>query len=252
MEDRTEAGDHRNNDLTPPRRSSYPQQYPQQYPQYAALPPVKRSRAPIVFTGIGSLVLGLLVGYAAGHGAKTTKTAPSATVVVSTIGGGPAAPNSPSTAKPEAPSTTEAAPKTAPPAKVGGTIALTGMRGDEKLTVTLVKMADPATSSDQYMHADSGKHLVAVQIRITNTATTAYSDSPTNGATLIDAKGQQYSSSFGETTLGQPFNGSVKLSPGATALGVVVYEVPDGEKATTFQFSLDSGFADQTGQWQLS
>jgi hypothetical protein len=173
--------------------------------------------------------------------------ASSAKIVVSTVTSAPqVAQESPSAAKSEAPA------KAAAPAKVGGSITLTGMRDDEKLTVTLVKVADPATSSDEYMHPDSGKHFVAAQIRITNTASTAYSDSPTNGATLIDAKGQQYRSSYGETTLGQPFNGTVKLAPGATALGVVAFEVPDGEKATTLQFSLDSGFADQTGQWQLS
>jgi hypothetical protein len=125
------------------------------------------------------------------------------------------------------------------------------MRANEKLTVTLVKFADPATVTDQFMQADAGKRYVAVQIRITNTASTVYSDSPTNGAEIIDAKGQQYDLTFVDTSLGQNFAGSVKLQPGATALGVMEFEMPTGEKPVTFQFTLNSGFADQTGQWQL-
>ena len=138
------------------------------------------------------------------------------------------------------------------PAKVGGSIALAGLNGDEKLTVTLVKVADPAKGDDEFSQPAAGKRWVAVQIRVTNTASAAYSDSPSNGAKLIDAQGQQYSETFGNTTLGPAMDGSVKLAPGQSALGVIVFEVPADAKAAMFQFSLDSGFADQTGQWQLS
>ncbi|MEZ0107262.1 hypothetical protein ABH920_001253 [Catenulispora sp. EB89] len=229
----------RDTDAEPIRRRGYPRQ--PQYP-YMPSPPAKRSKTPVVLTGIGGLVLGLFVGYGAGHGSKAATAAGSVVTTTITTGG-------PASAPAAAAHTSAAAPASA---KIGGSIALTGMRGDEKLTVTLVKVADPATSSDQYMQPQSGKRWVAVQIRITNTAATAYSDSPTNGATLVDAQGQRYSSTFGDTTLGQAMDGAVKLAPGASALGVIVYEVPTGEKAATFQFSLDSGFADQTGQWQLA
>jgi hypothetical protein len=56
---------------------------------------------------------------------------------------------------------------------------------------------------------------------------------------------------FADVTLGESFNGSVRLSPGASALGVMTFEVPTSEKVSTFQFTLDSGFADQTGQWPI-
>jgi hypothetical protein len=223
-----------------PRHLGYPQQ------PFPYLPPSrKRSKAPIVLTGVGGLVLGLLIGYGAGHDAKTT--AGSGSVITTTTATTAHVPVSAPAIGTH--SSSAAAPASA---KIGGSIALTGMRGDEKLTVTLVKVADPATSSDQFMQPDSGKRWVALQIRVTNTAATVYSDSPTNGATLIDALGQHYRSTYGDTTLGQAMDGEVKLAPGDSALGVIVYEVPTGQKVSSFQFSLDSGFADQTGQWQLS
>ena len=133
-------------------------------------PPRKRSKAPIVLTGVGGLVLGLFIGYGAGHDAKDTAASGSVITTTSTT-----AYASASASVAGAHSSSAAAPAIA---KIGGSIALTGLRGDEKLTVTVVKVADPATSSDQYMHPDSGKRWVAVQIRITNTATTAYSARP--------------------------------------------------------------------------
>jgi hypothetical protein len=235
MDERNDTGSYDTAPFTP-RRDSYPQQ-PQYVPQAA-----KRSKTPIVLTGIGGLVLGLIIGYGAGHGSKTaTDSSPIVTATTSAPAAAQAAHSSSSAAR-----------KTAAPAKAGDSIALAGMHNDEKLTVTLVKFADPATVTDQFMQPDAGKRYIAVQIRITNTASTAYSDSPTNGAKLIDAQGQQYDLTFVDTSLGQNFSGSVKLAPGATALGVMEFEMPTSEKAVTFQFTLDSGFADQTGQWQLS
>jgi hypothetical protein len=212
-----------------------------QYAMPAYAPPPPRRRGGRILTAaavVGALAVGIAVGDVIGRSQTTN-----ASIATSPL------PDAASTSGAHPASTTAAAKKT--PAKVGDSIALTGIRANEKLTVTLVKFADPATVTDQFMQADAGKRYVAVQIRITNTASTVYSDSPTNGAEIIDAKGQQYDLTFVDTSLGQNFAGSVKLQPGATALGVMEFEMPTGEKPVTFQFTLNSGFADQTGQWQL-
>lgn len=207
-------------------------------PAYSAPRPRRSgSRILTVTALVGALAIGVIVGDAIG---RSQVSGPSIATNPIATSAAPAA---------QHPASTTAA--AAKPAKVGDSIALTGMRNDEKLNVTLVKFADPATVTDQFMQADAGKRYVAVQIRIVNTASTVYSDSPTNGAKLVDAKGQQYDLTFIDTSLGQNFSGSVKLAPGGTALGVMEFEMPTAEKPVTFQFTLDSGFADQTGQWQL-
>lgn len=135
------------------------------------------------------------------------------------------------------------------PAALGDTIAVSGFNG-EKLTVTLVKLFPDAKGADEFTNPAAGKVFYAAQLRITNTGSKAYSDSPDNCATLKDASGQQFQSDPSDVTAGQSF-GSVNIAPGDSVLGVVVFQVPSGDKPVKLQFTPDSGMADSTGQWNL-
>ncbi|MEU6595160.1 DUF4352 domain-containing protein [Streptomyces sp. NPDC046881] len=147
-----------------------------------------------------------------------------------------------------------AAEKSATPevAKVGDTIALKGMEDGSKLDVTVVKVADPAKSGDEFTTPESGNRFVGVQFKLVNTGTAAYADSPGNGAQITDADGQQFQSTFADITAGPSMSSDVKLKPGGKALGWIVFEVPKGSKTATVQFTMDSGMANQTGEWKLS
>lgn len=159
-----------------------------------------------------------------------------------------AAPSSSKDTAPEAAAEeTPAAPKVA---KVGDTIALKGSEDGSKLDVTVVKVADPATSSIEGFTPEAGNRWIGVQFRLVNTGTIAYGDSPSNGAQIADADGQQFTSTFADITAG-PSMASVNLKPGAKALGWIVFEVPKASKADIVQFGMDSGFAEQTGEWKL-
>ncbi|WP_042376699.1 DUF4352 domain-containing protein [Streptacidiphilus melanogenes] len=134
-------------------------------------------------------------------------------------------------------------------AKVGDTIALKGM--DTSADVTVVKIVDNPAGADDYTTPDSGKRFFAVQFRIKDTGSKAYSDSPSNGAKLVDSQGQSYDADVSDTKAGTSFPATVNLSPGATGLGFITFQVPSNAKITQIQFGLDSGFADQTGQWNV-
>ncbi|WP_073952599.1 DUF4352 domain-containing protein [Streptomyces kebangsaanensis] len=136
-------------------------------------------------------------------------------------------------------------------AKVGDTLTLKGMEDGSRLDVTVVKVADPAKSADEFSEPDSGKRFVGVQFKIVNTGKAVYNDSPSNGAQVADSEGQQFDSTFAEITAGPSMSSSLKLKPGATGLGWIVFEVPKASKPDTVQFTMDSGFADQTGEWKL-
>ncbi|MCX4747102.1 DUF4352 domain-containing protein [Kitasatospora sp. NBC_01287] len=137
-------------------------------------------------------------------------------------------------------------------AKVGDTIALKGQDQGSADDVTVVKVVDNAQSTpDGFGKPADGKRWIAVQFRLKNTGTAAYSDSPENGATVADDKGQSYTSVVADTTAGQSFASPVNNAPGDTALGFITFEVPADAKIVKAQFTLDSGFADQTGQWNL-
>ncbi|MCK2219689.1 DUF4352 domain-containing protein [Actinomadura sp. ATCC 31491] len=147
---------------------------------------------------------------------------------------------------------TSAPPSPAEPstANVGGAITLEGFEG-VKMSVTLTKLVDPATAG-QYTTAKAGHRLVAVQLTLKNIGQAVYSDSPTNGAYLIDADDQQYSSSYQDVREGQSFGGQATINTGDSRKGVIVFEVPKNAKLSKFQFGLNSGFADQKGEWTLS
>ena len=144
--------------------------------------------------------------------------------------------------------TTTVAPTTTTtlPAAIGSTITLTGSHS--KLAVTLSAYTDPLPAG-QFSTPDPGSHLVGVQLRIVNTGSTAWSDSLSNGAKLVDDKNQEYQSTYLVDSV-PAFNSST-VSPGDTRLGWIGFSVPDGVQPQRFTLVLDSGFADNGGQWLL-
>ena len=116
--------------------------------------------------------------------------------------------------------------------------------------MTLVKIVDPAAGADDFSQPKTGHRYVAVQYRLSNVGAAAYSDAPDNGAQLSDEQGQIYSTTFADTKAGQDFPAQVDLTPGNSALGVIVFELPADAKVTTAQFGMDSGFG-QKGQWRV-
>ncbi|MFH9983194.1 DUF4352 domain-containing protein [Streptomyces sp. NPDC017179] len=141
--------------------------------------------------------------------------------------------------------------KSSEAAKVGDTLTLKGFEKGSQLDVTVVKIADPGKPADEFTEPDAGKRFVGVQFQLVNTGKAVYSDSPSNGAQVADSEGQQFDSTFADITAGPSMSSSLKLKPGAKGLGWIVFEVPKGSKLDAVQFTMDSGFADQTGEWKL-
>ncbi|MEI5097660.1 DUF4352 domain-containing protein [Streptomyces sp. PmtG] len=137
-------------------------------------------------------------------------------------------------------------------ASIGSPLSLTGNESGEHLDVTVVKVVDPARASNQYVTPGAGHRFVAVQFRLKNTGEAPYKDSPGNGAELVDGDGQRFSASFyAPITAGPAFPGSVSVAPGDTALGYVTFELPVAARPVTVQFSMNSGFSDDVGEWDL-
>ncbi|EXU69870.1 hypothetical protein Z951_02540 [Streptomyces sp. PRh5] len=143
-------------------------------------------------------------------------------------------------------------PEQAQDARVGDTLTLSGQNDGEQLDVTVKKWLDPAKGADEFTTPGSGKRWVAVQLQLTNTGTTAYSDSPSNCVQVADADGQRFDATFGDITAGPQMTSDLKLPRGDKALGWIVIEVPKASKVATLQFTMNSGFADETGQWKIS
>jgi hypothetical protein len=119
-----------------------------------------------------------------------------------------------------------------------------------KVSVNVLRVVDPATPQDGY-EAKPGSRYVGVQIRLGNVGATVYDDSPENGAILIDDHGDQHYADLAEITDGDGFGGHVTLQAEDTRTGFIVFQLPVGTHASTFQFALDSGFSQNVAQWTL-
>lgn len=117
--------------------------------------------------------------------------------------------------------------------------------------MTVVKVISHALGSDEFNTPDPGNRFYAVQFRLTDKGSVAYSDSPSNGAQVVDSTGQSYQSDIFTVARCQSFPGTENIAVGSTGLGCVVFQVPKQAKITEVQFTLDSGFANQTGQWKV-
>jgi len=135
------------------------------------------------------------------------------------------------------------------PAAVGDTITLHGTDDGLVMGVTLMEVIDPA-KAERFFGPGKNKRLVAVRLRVENVGTLPYSDSPSNGAVLIDTADQGYDASILDSSAG-PALGSPKIAPGDARVGLITFEVPKGTKVASFQLTLDSGFGPETGQWEL-
>jgi hypothetical protein len=179
------------------------------------------------FAGLAVVIIGISVAANGGHSVKTSGTA-------GTAGRTAAAAQSPATAR------------------VGSAITLSGNSSGEQMAVTVVKVISSASPGDEFTSAPAGDRLYAVQFRLRDTGTAAYSDAPSNGAAVTDSKGQSYQAGLADTASGCPaFPGTENIAPGSTGLGCIVLEVPEKAKITAVQFTLDSGMGPQTGQWDV-
>ncbi|MET9954226.1 DUF4352 domain-containing protein [Streptomyces sp. NPDC006339] len=188
-----------------------------------------------------------------------TRTTIVATLVVAALGLTACGPDSGVTTTPDKKT---AAPTSAPAAKpssvapkkdagIGDTLTLKGNSEGEQLAVTLKKWADPAKSKDEFMSPQDGMRWVAAQFELVNTGSKIYDDSPGNGAQVADAEGQRFMSTFGDITAGPSMASAVKLPKGEKALGWIVFEVPKASKIASVQFTMNSGFSNNTGQWSV-
>jgi hypothetical protein len=147
------------------------------------------------------------------------------------------------------PASAQSKPK-APVAGIGDSLTLEGSDG-LKVQVTLLDVIDPVAVGE-FETPEGDKRIVGIRIAMKNVSETQYDDSPSNGSVLIYGSDEQADATIlaeGECSSG--FASSAKIAPGARRQGCIPFEVPKGNKPKTFQFTLESGFGPQAGEWSL-
>jgi hypothetical protein len=206
---------------------------------------------------IAVATVALFIGAAAGAGGESgstsTKTDTVAKTTTDTVTTTTTA--TPTATTPTATATTPTTPPESPPpnpspkaATIGTALTLSGF-GGVKMSVTVTQKLDPATGGD-YDEPAPGTRFVGIKLQLKNIGQKPYDDSPTNGSTLILNTNDQVDP---EITVGGncASPSSVKISPGATRNVCIPFEVPKAKNGKTFQFTLNSGFAKETGEWSV-
>jgi hypothetical protein len=90
--------------------------------------------------------------------------------------------------------------------------------------------------------------LVGLRLIITNRGEGVWSDSPSNAVSVIGDDDTQHSATFANVEEGPIFSDAT-AAPGDLRQGWVVVEVPDGVNVGRVRYTPDSGFADETAEW---
>lgn len=135
---------------------------------------------------------------------------------------------------------------------IGGSATLTGETSGESVKATLVayKESIPAGEDES---PQAGMRYVGIILKLTNTGTVPYSDSPSNGATILTTTGRQGNEAIvtsGECSEG--FSSSVKIAPGESEEGCIPFELAEGATAAKIQWTPSSGFGEETAEWSLA
>lgn len=137
-------------------------------------------------------------------------------------------------------------------ATVGDTLALAGNEGT-KLEVTLkqTKRLPALKAWGSQMHPA----VYGVLLTVKNTGSQVYDDTIGNCVSVIDTKDQQVDCEL-------PINGkngelpgqlwTVKIAPGDKRSGWVFFSMGKKQDPRTLQFTPDSGFGPQVGEWTLN
>ena len=141
-------------------------------------------------------------------------------------------------------------PSSAAPAGIGSSFDLQDSSGDA-YRVTLVKVIDPAQSSNPYITPDNGTRFVAAVFTVKALSGSPQDEDANDDAALTGSNGQSYSATFASITGYTNFdNGVIHVAQGETVTGSVTFELPDRVKVVNVQWTTSAGFGSTT-QWDV-
>lgn len=100
--------------------------------------------------------------------------------------------------------------------------------------------------------ASAATEYVGVRVALRNVGKRIYKDSPSNGAELVTRAGERANSSIlVDGDCDSEWASSTTIFPGDRQKGCIAFEVRRDARLSRFHFTLNSGFANETGRWSL-
>jgi hypothetical protein len=138
-----------------------------------------------------------------------------------------------------------------PPGVVGASFTLDDGTGSA-YRVTLVEVIDPAHGANQFDTPGSGKRFVGLVFRIKALSGNLQGEDANNDAVLVGANGKDYPAALNRIAgYGNFHDGAIQAAPGDTVTGAVAFQVPDGVKVSTVQWTALSGFGPMV-EWSVN
>jgi hypothetical protein len=139
-------------------------------------------------------------------------------------------------------------------AVIGQSIVLSGVddasgTGVLKLSVSVKKVVPTAAGKGAFEKPRKGERFAAVRFVFKNVGPTAYHDSPTFGAKLIDTTGRGYDPTVATVSAGAGFPRVLNLPHGRSRSGYIVFAVPKKAHISCVRYALNAGDADEMGEW---
>ncbi len=134
---------------------------------------------------------------------------------------------------------------------IGDPVKLKGENTGEQVEATLVAYRK-SVFAGEYDEPEDGMKFVGVTLRIKNTGSIPYSDSPSNGAVILTPRGEQgKTATIATGECSENFADSVRIAPGESQEGCIAFEIPEGVTAAKLQWTPSSGFSNETAEWTI-
>lgn len=135
-------------------------------------------------------------------------------------------------------STSATTPAAAPVSSGGSTLTVHDFNGNA-LNIRANGLIDPAAPANPDFGAASGSRLVALELTLRSSGPGTISSDVNNNLSVQGSDGQVYTASFSQVSECTNFNhGDYTLLTGNSVRGCVVYQLPNGVKVNSAQFTL--------------
>ncbi|MDQ3648164.1 MAG: DUF4352 domain-containing protein [Actinomycetota bacterium] len=118
------------------------------------------------------------------------------------------------------------------------------------MRVTALAVEDPVPAGSYLLRPKRGRRWVGLRLRLEGLGPGPYKDAPGNGSRLL-AGDRGFRAVTAQPDGCPPFEVLLKLAPGRSVTGCVIFEVPQGTSVGRFRFVPSSGFSPDVATWRL-
>lgn len=136
-----------------------------------------------------------------------------------------------------------------PEAPLGRPLVLTTQEGT-LVRVTALDVVDPVVAGRYVLRPQRGSRWVGVRLRLEAVRPGGFDDAPGNGAVLLSGR-RRFEHDNSRPDGCPRLDSIVKLPPGGSVTGCVIFEVPSGTRGDRLRFTPSSGYAPDVATWRL-